>query len=68
MEYYKKIVQFTIISEEVHTVKSQLQTAVFIDYFDTKNIQKASIQGRLLIEFRKIALKLQENILLPLLM
>ena len=34
-----------------NTVKSQLETTVSIDFFEFKNIEKASIQGRLLIKF-----------------
>ena len=34
-----------------NTVKSQIEAAVSIDFFEVKNIEKASIQGRLLIKF-----------------
>ena len=43
----------------IHT-KSQLETAVSINYSKIQNVENASILGRLLLKFRKISQKVGE--------
>ena len=41
------------LRSRAYTVKSQIQTAVSIDYFVVENLKCASNQGRLLLKFTK---------------
>ena len=50
-----------------NTVKSQIQTAVSIDYFGLQNLKCASNQGRLLFKFSKKYLKMGNNCIFSLL-